>query len=311
MPKKFLSKHPVLDYIAIIFGSAIMAIGIGVFLVDARVVPGGVSGLAMAIYYLSGNKIPVGTLIWILNIPLFLWGLKELGRQFGLRTFVGFSLSSFFIDFFRGDIPGFWYIRLQDSETIKDLYKHDFLFFILIGAVLIGIGLGIIFKFKGTTAGSDIVAAIMQKRFGMKPGQSIMIIDFIVIAVAGFIIDIKHLSPDRPALVLTLYALFLLFVSARLIDIIIEGFDYARAVYVVSDYNDKITETIIKDMGRGITAIKTRGVYRNVEREMVMTVVSLREISTVIDIIREVDPHAFVIINNVHEVLGEGFRRRI
>ena len=311
MPKKFLSKHPVLDYIAIIFGSAIMAIGIGVFLVDARVVPGGVSGLAMAIYYLSGNKIPVGTLIWILNIPLFLWGLKELGRQFGLRTFVGFSLSSLFIDFFRGDIPGFWYIRLQDSETIKDLYKHDFLFFILIGAVLIGIGLGIIFKFKGTTAGSDIVAAIMQKRFGMKPGQSIMIIDFIVIAVAGFIIDIKHLSPDRPALVLTLYALFLLFVSARLIDIIIEGFDYARAVYVVSDYNDKITETIIKDMGRGITAIKTRGVYRNVEREMVMTVVSLREISTVIDIIREVDPHAFVIINNVHEVLGEGFRRRI
>jgi uncharacterized membrane-anchored protein YitT (DUF2179 family) len=311
MPRRFLSKHPVLDYFAITVGSAIMAIGIGVFLVDARVVPGGVSGLAMAIHYLSGNTIPVGALIWVLNIPLFLWGLKELGKQFGLRTFVGFSLSSFFIDFFRGDVPGFNYIRLQDSETIKDLYKHDFLFLILIGAVLIGIGLGIIFKFKGTTAGSDIIAAIMQKKFGMKPGQSIMIADFVVIAIAGFIIDIKHLSPDRPALVLTLYALFLLFVSARLIDIIIEGFDYARAVYIVSDHNDKISETIIKDTGRGITAIKTRGVYRDIEREMLLTVVSLREISTVVDIVREVDPQAFVIINNVHEVLGEGFRRRI
>jgi len=311
MPKRFLSKHPVLDYTAITLGAALMAIGIGIFLVDARVVPGGVSGLAMAIHYLSGNTLPVGTLIWVMNIPLFIWGYKELGKQFGLRTFVGFSLSSFFIDFFRGDIPGFKFIRLQDTETIKDLYNHDFLFLVLIGAVLLGIGLGVIFKFKGTTAGSDIIAAIMQKKFGMKPGHSIMITDFFVIALAGFIIDIKHLSPDRPAMVLTLYALFLLFISARLIDMIIEGFDYARGVYIVSDQNDKISEAIINDMIRGITAIKTRGVYGNVEREMLFTVVSLREISTVVDLVREVDPQAFIIINNVHEVFGEGFRRRI
>jgi uncharacterized membrane-anchored protein YitT (DUF2179 family) len=311
MPKKFLSKHPVLDYTAITIGSALMALGIGVFLVDARVVPGGVSGLAMAFHYLSGNTLPVGTMIWVMNIPLFIWGYKELGKQFGLRTFVGFSLSSFFIDLYRGDIPGLWFIRLQDSATIKDLYKHDFLFLVLIGAVLLGVGLGIIFKFKGTTAGSDIVAAIMHKRFGMKPGQSIMITDCIVILIAGVIIEVKHLSPDRPAMVLTLYALFLLFISARLIDMIIEGFDYARGVYIVSDQNDKISEAIINDMIRGITAIKTRGVYGNVEREMLFTVVSLREISTVVDLVREVDPQAFIIINNVHEVLGEGFRRRI
>ena len=311
MPKDTSSRHPILDYAAIIVGSAIMAIGIGVFLVDARVVPGGVSGLAMAIYYLSGNKLPIGTLIWILNIPLYLWGLKELGKKFGLRTFVGFSVSSFFIDFFRGDIPGFGYIRLQDSAPIKDLFKNDFLFLILIGAVLIGIGLGIIFKFKGTTAGSDIIAAIMQKKFGIKPGQSIMFTDFFVIAIAGFIIDIKHLSPGRPALVLTLYALFLLFVSSRLIDVIIEGFDYARAMYIISDYNEEISRVILNDMGRGATAVKTRGVYGNTEREMLFTVVSLREITLIVDMIKKIDPKAFVIINNVHEVLGEGFRKRI
>ena len=152
MAKKFLRDNPLIDYTVIVVGAAMMGIGIGVFLVDARVVPGGVSGLAMAFHYLSGNTIPVGILIWKMNIPLFIWGLKELGKEFGLKTFVGFSLSSFFIDFFRGDIPGFSFIRLQDSATIKDLYKNDFFFLILIGAVLLGIGLGIIFKFKGSTA---------------------------------------------------------------------------------------------------------------------------------------------------------------
>ena len=89
MARKFFKKYPIVDYFAITVGSAIMAIGIGVFLIDAKVVPGGVSGLAMAVYYLTGNKIPVGLLVWLFNVPLFIWGLKELGRQFGLRTFVG------------------------------------------------------------------------------------------------------------------------------------------------------------------------------------------------------------------------------
>ncbi len=309
MIKRFLKKYPVIDYLAIAFGSAMMAIGIGVFLVDAKVVPGGVSGLAMAIHYLTG--LSVGMLIWIFNIPLFLWGLKELGKQFGMRTFVGFTLNSLFIDLFRGDIPGFHYIRFQDSATIQDLYKNDFLFLILIGSVLIGIGLGIIFKFKGTTAGSDIIASIMHKRYGIKPGQAIMFTDFFVIALAGIIIEVRNLSPDRPALVLTFYAIFLLFISSRLIDVIIDGFDYARAAYIISDKFEEISDAIRNELGRGITAVKTRGVYKNVEREMLMTVVPLREVTKLVDVVKEVDPHAFVIIYNVHEVLGEGFRRRI
>ncbi|MDP2037430.1 MAG: YitT family protein [Ignavibacteria bacterium] len=311
MSKSFLKKYPILDYFAIVVGSALMAIGIGVFLVDAKVVPGGVSGLAMAMHYLSGNKISVGLLIWVLNVPLFLWGMKELGKEFGIRTFVGFSLNSFFIDLFRGDIPGFEYLKLQNSATIQDLYKNDFLFMVLIGSVLLGVGLGVIFKFKGTTAGSDIIASIMHKRYGIKPGQSIMIIDFFVIALAGMIIELKDLSPDKPALSLTFYAIFLLFISSRLIDIIIDGFDYARAAYVISDKYEEISEAILTKMERGVTAVDTRGVYKNIEREMLLTVVPLREVSRLVEIVKEVDPHAFVIVYNVHEVLGEGFRRRI
>jgi uncharacterized membrane-anchored protein YitT (DUF2179 family) len=288
-----------------------MAIGIGIFLVDARVVPGGASGLAMAIHYLSDNTIPVGMMIWVINIPLFIWGLKVLGKTFGVRTFVGFTLSSFFIDFFRGDIPGLSFVRLQDSSPVQDLLKNDFLFLILVGAALLGVGLGIIFKFKGSTAGSDIIAAIIQKKYGVKPGQAIMLIDFFVIALAGFIIDIKDLSPDRPALSLTFYALFLLFVSARLIDTIIDGFDYARMVYIISDKYEEISKAIMHDLSRGATALKTRGLYKNVEREVLTTVVTLKELSKLQDLIKEIDPDAFVIINNVHEVLGNGFRRRI
>jgi uncharacterized membrane-anchored protein YitT (DUF2179 family) len=308
---KFLKKYPVIDYFFIAVGAAVMALGIGIFLVDAKVVPGGVSGLSMAIHYLSNNTIPVGVSIWILNIPLYIWGIKELGKQFGVRTFVGFTLNSFFIDFFRGDTPGLSVMKLQDTETIKGLMQNDFLFLILIGAALLGLGLGIIFKFKGTTAGSDIVAAIMQKKYGVKPGQAIMMTDFCVIAVAGIIIEIKDLSPDRTALTLTLYALFLLFVSSRLVDTIIDGFDYARVAYIISDKHKEIGIKIMDEMSRGATALKARGLYRDVEREIIFTIVTLKELTKLTELIKEIDPDAFIIIHNVHEVLGKGFRRRI
>ncbi len=311
MTDKLFKKYPIIDYLAITLGSALMAIGIGVFLVDAKVVPGGVSGLAMAIHYMSGNTLPIGTLIWVFNVPLFIWGFKVLGKRFGAKTFYGFTTSSAFIDLFRGDLPGFGFVRLQDTSTVKDLLQNDFLFLILIGAVLLGVGLGIIFKFRGTTAGSDIVAAIMQKKYGVKPGMAIMLIDFFVILLAGIVIELKDLADARPAFSLTLYAFFLLFISARIIDVIIDGFDYARAAYIISEKHELIAERIMNELSRGATAIKTRGLYKNVEREMLMAIVPIKELGILTDIIKEIDPDAFVIINNVHEVVGEGFRRRI
>ena len=311
MMDKLKIKFPVTDYAFIALGAAIMALGIGVFLVDAKVVPGGASGLAMAIYYMSEGQIPVGIAIWAINVPLFAWGYKEMGKTFGMRTFFGFTLLSFFIDFFRGDIPFFGFLRLQDLAAVKDLAENDFFFLILIGAVLLGVGLGIIFKFRGSTAGSDIIASVMHKRYGMKPGTAIMIIDFFVITFAGIIIHTQGLSPDKPALSLTLYAFLLLFVSSKLIDVFIDGFDYARAALIISDKFDEIGEAIMHDMSRGATAIKTRGLYRNIEREMIYTIITRKELGTLTELIKRIDPSAFIIINNVHEVLGEGFRRRI
>ncbi|MDO8548808.1 MAG: YitT family protein [Ignavibacteria bacterium] len=120
--------------------------------------------------------------------------------------------------------------------------------------------------------------------------MAIMIIDFVVISLAGFIIQIKNLSPDRPAFALTLYAFFLLFISARIIDAIIDGFDYARAVYIISDKNQEIADKIIYKISRGATAIKSRGLYKNIDRDVIVTIVTLRELGTLTELIKEIDP---------------------
>ncbi|NOX88718.1 MAG: YitT family protein [Calditrichaeota bacterium] len=308
---RWLKHSPFTDYLFITFGGILMALGIGVFLVDARVVPGGVSGLSMAFHYLSGGKLPVGVLIWFLNIPLYIWGVKELGARFGARTFYGFTVSSLFIDLFRGEFPGVSYVGLNQSASIVHLRQNDFLFLVLLGAFFLGIGLGIIFKFKGSTGGSDIVAAIFQKRYGTKPGMAIMMIDFFVIVFAGIIIQLKQLSPEKPAMSLTLYAFFLLFISSRLIDVVLDGFDYARSAIIISEKNEKIAKAIMDRLSRGATALKGKGLYKNIDRDVIFTVVSRKEITLLTELIEEIDPSAFVIINTVHEVLGEGFRRRI
>ncbi len=306
-----LSKATIVDYLFLSIGSFVMALGIAVFLVDSYVVPGGVSGISMAIHYLSNNKIPVGLLMWLFNVPLFIWGVRELGKKFAFRTFYAFTTNSIFIDFMRGEIPYLGFVKLHKMQEVIFLRENDFLFTILVGSVLLGVGLGIIFRYKGTTAGSDIVASIINKRFGIKPGQAIMLIDFFVISFAGLIIHFKGASGSYPALVLTLYAFFLLFVSSRLIDVILDGFDYARMAFIISDKYQEIGDAILNELGRGATGFKTRGLYRNVERELVMTVVSVKEVEALKDKIKSIDPDAFVVISNVYEIVGKGFRTRL
>ncbi len=310
MSKK-LSKYPILDYFFLTLGAAVMGIGIGVFLIDAKVVPGGVTGISMAIHYLTNGKLPVGVTIWVLNIPIYILGIKVLGKRFGARTFYAFTLNSFFIDFFRGDIPGIRFFRLQDSAAVHELLKHDFFFLIFVAAALLGGGLGIIFKFKGTTGGTDVIAAILNEKFGIKTGIAMLMTDLVIVSFAGLVLQFKHVAQDKPTLVLVFYAIFLIYISARIVDLIIDGFDYARSVFIISDKNEEIAKAIINNLSRGATAIRTRGLYKNIERDVIYTVVTLKELGRLTDMIREIDPDAFVTINNVHEVLGSGFRRRI
>jgi uncharacterized membrane-anchored protein YitT (DUF2179 family) len=304
-----ITKETVKEYFWIGIGSAIMSLSIAM-LVDIFIVPGGASGLSMALYFVFDETIPIGLLKWLINIPLFIWGLVVLGNQFGFRTFYGFTTSSIFLDLFRGSIPGFNSIRIQDADFIVYLAQNDFFFLILFAAVLMGVGLGIIFKYKGTTGGSDIPAAVFLKKYGVSPGKSIMLIDFIVISLAGFIFYLKGLPLEKSIIVLVLYALFLMFSSAFIIDVIVAGFDYARMALIITDKSEEVAAEITNKLSRGATAIKSRGIYRNIDREIIMTVVTLKEVAILNDIVKKIDPDAFMITNTVHEVTGFGFRRR-
>lgn len=297
------------EYFLILFGSSMMGFSIAVFLIDARVVPGGISGIAMTMHYLN-DAIPVGLALWLMNIPLFIWGVFELGWGFASRTIFGFTASSFAIDLFHGAIPGLEYFALNKSQPVVYLLQNDFFFFIVIGAVITGIGMGIVFKYKGTTGGVDVIVSIIQKRFGIKPGNSIIAIDLIIIISAALVIHLQGLSPERPAISLAFYAILLTFILSKLIDMMLDGFDYARSVLIISDDSEAISKAIMDKLSRGATAIRGRGLYKNIDRDIVMTVITRREITVLEDIIKEIDPKAFVIINTVHEVLGEGFRRR-
>jgi len=305
-----ITKETVKEYFFIAFGSAIMSLSIAL-LIDIFVVPGGASGLSMALYYVFDQAIPVGLLRWIINIPLFIWGLIMLGNQFGFRTFYAFTTGSFFLDLFRGSVPGLDFIKIQDAEFLIELAQSDFFFLILFAAVLMGVGLGVIFKFKGTTGGSDIPAAIFFKKFGIMPGKSIMFIDFFVISLAGFIFYLKGMPLDKSIITLVLYSLFLMFASAYIIDVIIDGFDYARMALIITDKSDEVAAEINNKLSRGATAIKSRGIYRNIDKEIIMTVVTMKEVAILNDIVKKVDPEAFMITNTIHEVSGFGFRRRI
>jgi uncharacterized membrane-anchored protein YitT (DUF2179 family) len=308
---KQTKRDSIIDYTFVTLGCIFMALGISVFLIDAKVVPGGASGLSMAIHYLTNGKYGVGMITWLLNIPLFFYGIKELGKEFGIRTFYGFTLSSILTDFFRGDLPGLSQIRLQDSESIRYLYQHDFFFFVIIGTVLLGFGLGLIFKFRATTGGSDILAAIMNKKWGIKTGNAIIIIDFVVIILAGLAIEYKGLSTDKPVLVLVFYAFLLVFASSKIIDSVIDGFDYVRAALIFSDKKDEIAQAIMDKMNRGVTIIKSRSIYRQIDTEIIYAVITLKELGKLTTLVKSIDPKSFMVISMVHEVVGHGFRRRL
>jgi uncharacterized membrane-anchored protein YitT (DUF2179 family) len=299
------------DYTAITTGSFLLAAGISLFMVEAKIIPGGVTGLGVSINYATHGKISIGLAFWLINIPLFIWGYKVLGRQFGIRTFFGFSITSFFIDLLRGRIPWLGSIKPYEHPAIQNMLGNDFLLFIVMGAILAGIGLGIVFKFRGTTGGTDILAAIAQKKLGLKPGNVFMFTDFFIITIGGIVIHCTGISPDKPALTLTLYSFVLLFGAAKLVDVIIEGFDYANSAIIISQKYDEISKEVINKLSRGATALHGKGLYSNQEREILYTVITRKEIALLTEIVEKIDPHAFIIINNVHEVLGQGFRPRI
>lgn len=275
-------KRAFLEYLGIGFGCILTALGLVIFLVPNKIAAGGVSGLATVLHYLTG--FPVGTAMLIFNVPLFIIGVKVLGRHIGFRTLYGIIILSLGTDLLEPFLP---------------VLTHDPLLASLYGGVVSGLGMGLVFKFRGTTGGTDLVAALLHRFFpGISIGQGLLIIDAFVIALAGVVFNAE----------LALYAVVALFVSSKIIDLIQEGFNLAKALFIISDHADEIRVDILTKMGRGVTTLCGKGGYTGQPKNVLLVVVSRAEVAEVKELTLSKDPRAFVILTEVHEVMGEGFQ---
>lgn len=267
----------------ILFGSAIFSFGIVHFNMQNNLAEGGFTGITLLLYFLFQFDPSYSNLL--LNIPVFFIGWKLLGRNVFLYTVIGtLSVSVFLWVFQRYQ----FHIPLNDDLALAALFA----------GVFIGIGLGIIFRFGGTTGGVDIIARLAQKYVGWSMGKTMFIFDAVVITLSL----ITYLSYRE-----AMYTLVAVFVGARVIDFMQEGAYSARGAMIISDKNDEISAKIMKEMDRGVTVLKGRGSFTKQERDVLYCVVGRNEIVRLKNVITSVDPHAFVSVSIVHDVLGEGF----
>lgn len=269
------------NYLGITLGTFITALGLVLFLVPNKIAAGGVSGLATVIYYVF--KFKVGLTMLALNVPLFLFGLKELGIRFGLKTLYGTVTLSFFIDLI--------------SPYLKPP-THDLLLASIYGGIVTGLGLGIVFKFGGTTGGTDLAARLIHRYLKISVGQSLLFIDASVIALAAMVFNVE----------LALYAFLVVFLTAKVIDLVQEGEGFAKAALVISNKNKEIGEMIMRDLDRGVTYLQGRGGFTGQNKEVLLVVVTRSEVSRLKQLVAKTDPKAFVIVSSVNEALGEGFK---
>jgi len=284
-------------YSLIIFGTFIMASGFVFFINPYKIVPGGVYGIAIVIHYLTAgvfpfwpNGIPIGLLALCMDIPLTLIGLKILGPRFGIKTVVGFVTTAFFIDFLTIFVGQDDPLKLGDQVLLASIF----------GGVMIGFGLGLVFRSRASSGGSDIVAMIINKFSGWPLGQLLIIVDSLIVFVglAAFG-DWK----------IPLYSWIVIYITGKVIDITLRGITNEKTMFIVTDHYSEIRHKIINDINRGGTVIAAKGLYNETEKKMIYTNVSRREYQILKDYIRQIDPKAFVTVLDANEVLGNGFKQ--
>jgi len=277
-----------IDYFIITIGTFLMAVGLVIFLEPYTIAPGGVTGLAIVIRKISGIPIDVTNLV--VNIPLFIGGLIVLGKKFGIKTaYATLALSGF--------------IRL--IYTFFDalmFYTSDLLLVAIYGGVIMGVGIGLVFKSGGTTGGTDLAGAILHKYFpNISIAKLMMFLDLLIVFASGIV---------EKKLETALYSTIALYILVKIADSIVENFNYAKEFIIISDKYEEIGKSIINNMQRGATVLKSQGLYTGKEKNVLLCIVSRAEVVGLKKLIQEIDEHAFVTVNSVHEVMGEGFEKK-
>ena len=262
-----------------------MAAGFVLFITPYKIVPGGVYGISIILHYMF--DFPVGLTAICFDIPITIIGTRILGPRFGVKTVVGFTLTAVFVDtltFFWGDQP-----LVHDNGLLSSIY----------GGVLVGLGLGLIFKAKATSGGSDVIAMIISKFNKLPPGQMIILVDSVIVIIGLF---------SFMDWVVPLYSLLTIFITGRVMDVVLQGVSYDKTLFIISDQHQLIRDKIINDINRGGTYLHGRGMFGGQEKTIIFTNVNRREMAILQEYIRQVDPMAFMTVINANEILGEGFR---
>ncbi len=275
------------DYALMTAGVIITAWGLDAFLIPNRLAAGGVSGLATVIHYTlkdHGILVPIGVQMLAMNAVLLLIAVVAKGWHYGAKTIYGMVSLAIAVDLLAPITP--------------HLAADDRLLAVLYGGAVTGIGMGLVFKARGNTGGTDIVAQLLADSTDFGVGQMLFAADAIVTLAAAL-----KFGPD-----LALYGAVAIVVTGRVIDLVQEGLSTEKAAYIISARPDEIADAILNELGRGATGLSGRGLYSGEEREVIMTVVSRRELDTLKALVHAADPQAFVVISDVYEALGEGFK---
>ena len=282
------------DYALIVVSSLLQAFSLRVFFVPADLASGGVSGIAQLINHFTGW--PLGLMIFIGNVPLFLLGWRFLGgRQFALRTAFAIVTYSLFADLIL-KTPLFAPNGLA-TQLIHDL-EGDIFLNTLYGAIISGIGYGLVYRARGTSGGSDILARILNHYRGIPVTQSYLIVDTVVILGAGFVFGWKS----------ALYSMIALYVSGLVAETTLEGGGTVRTAMLVTREPEAVADRVLEELERGLTVLAGTGAYTGVERPVLYCVITRAEVAALKAIVHEIDPQAFMVIGSAHEALGEGFR---
>lgn len=272
------------DVASIAAGALLQALALRLFLVPANLASGGVSGLSQIVNHYTGW--PIGLMVFLGNVPLFLLGWRFLGGpRFALRTALAIVLFSFFTDFLVLFLPA--------QGLTPDLVLNA-----LFGGVISGVGFGLVYRGRGTSGGSDILARILNHWRGVPISQSYLMTDALIMFLAGLAFSWEN----------ALYALVMLYVSGLVAESVTEGSNVVRTALIITARPEEVAGKILHEMERGVTMLPARGAYTGAERTVLYCVVSRTEVVRIKALVREADPRAFMVIGQAHEALGEGFR---
>ncbi|MNZ79047.1 hypothetical protein D3C78_976400 [compost metagenome] len=269
----------ILNLFFITVGSIIAGTALELFLVPNSIIDGGITGISLMLTNVT--DIPLGIFLFVINLPFLFIGYKQIGKKFTLLALYGIIVLSLTTGF------------LHHAEA----FTTEKLLAVFFGALLLGVGVGLVLRFGGTTDGAEIIAILISKKGNISVGQVILIINIVIFLVAGFILGWDS----------ALYSIMTFYIASKVMDIVVQGLDESKSVTIISQQYEKVSEAIIEGLGRSTTYLYARGGVSKEETQVLYCVVSRLELSTLKTIVRDIDPKAFIAVEAVSDVSGGSF----